>query len=422
MFCGGIAIATIIGTKMKKTPKPNLKIQPPFSGLSQHGRNYIQRHLRWVEFPRHTTIIQEGRRGNFMVFVGYGEIEISSVNRETVILHPGENMGEGMLRYGVPSSFNAIAKTDVGLWVIKRYHWLVANSLSTESESNGKFFSTAARIPLWMKTSFISILLVLFFLGPLIPQFTATQLKAVSRDTDYPAKAVDILQWLLLFKPDSPQIQEALGYSHYLQGENSEAVNAFRKAISLDVNLATAQNNLGVALTDQQQSSEAIEHLLIAVELDPSSADYYFNLGDAYLTNNDLSNAADAYQRAYALDPYQLEARSMWAGIALENGELDQAESAWEQVLEIRPDHAYSNKGIGFVKVLKGRYGQALPYLEHALEIDSQDDRTRYYLGLALYALGNPEEAAGQFEKLILVSSDPAVIDLASNQLRLMGP
>jgi tetratricopeptide (TPR) repeat protein len=74
------------------------------------------------------------------------------------------------------------------------------------------------------------------------------------------------------------------------------------------------------------------------------------------------------------------------------------------------------------VKVLKGRYGQALPYLEHALEIDSQDDRTRYYLGLALYALESREEAAEEFEKVILTSSDPALIDQASDQLRLMGP
>jgi tetratricopeptide (TPR) repeat protein len=112
----------------------------------------------------------------------------------------------------------------------------------------------------------------------------------------------------------------------------------------------------------------------------------------------------------------------MWAGVALEIGELELAGPAWEAVLEIEPDHAYANKGLGVVRVLEDNFGHALPYLEKALEIDPQNVRTKYYLGLALIALGRPEEARTEFEKILELNNDRSVIDLASNQLLLIEP
>ena len=101
---------------MKKPQIPKLQQIPPFSGLSPQGREYIQRHLRWVELPQGKTIIRESKRGNFMVVVGRGQVKLSSINGEAQTLQPGDSFGEGMLRYGVPSSFKAVAKSDV--WIM----------------------------------------------------------------------------------------------------------------------------------------------------------------------------------------------------------------------------------------------------------------------------------------------------------------
>lgn len=406
---------------MKKPQVPDLQQIQPFSGLSPDGRKYIQCHLHWVTIPHGKTIIHEGTRGNVMAVIGHGQVEISSMNGEAKTLQPGDRLGESMLRYGVPSSFSAIAKTDVGLWVVKRSDWLVANGMPTESEAN-TLSAPAPRIPLWIKVGIVSMLLAILILRPLLPELTGAEMKDLARGTGRPDIVAEVLHYLLFIKPDSAQLQEALGYSLYMAGEDEAAVDAFNEALSLDIDSAITHNNLGVALTNPSQAPEAIEHLLIAVELDPSRADYYFNLGNAYFTNGDLPEAAESYQRAFDLDPSRVEARAMWAGIALENGDLEQAGSAWKKVLEINPDHVYANKGLGSVRVLEGRHGQALPYLEKALELDSQDDRTRYYLGLALLALDNPVEAAEEFEKILEVSPDPAVLELASNQLQLIGP
>ena len=170
---------------------------------------------------------------------------------------------------------------------------------------------------LWLIAAIVFILLAIIIFRPLVPDIANSALTDLARESGRPDLVTDVLLWVTLFQPESAQMQEALGYSLYLQGEITGAIRAFEKAITIDEGSAAAQNNLGVALTNPVQALEAIEHLLIAIELDPSSADYYFNLGNAYLTYGDQSRAAEAYQHAFDLDPGQLDARALWAGIAL---------------------------------------------------------------------------------------------------------
>jgi tetratricopeptide (TPR) repeat protein len=59
----------------------------------------------------------------------------------------------------------------------------------------------------------------------------------------------------------------------------------------------------------------------------------------------------------------------------------------------------------------------ALAYLESARNVDPLDAVTRLYLGLALKALNNPQDANLEIGQAIVLSEDPNLIELARTQL-----
>ena len=69
----------------------------------------------------------------------------------------------------------------------------------------------------------------------------------------------------------------------YLQVKPDQGMEEFRRAVELEPDLASARNNLGVALLARGRATEALAHLQAAVNLDPGNATAYVNLGNAYL-------------------------------------------------------------------------------------------------------------------------------------------
>lgn len=406
---------------MRSKPVPNLDRRPPFSGLHAISRDYLQARLRRINVPEGRCILPKGKRGRFMGIISKGKVELSDNTGKTHILRSGDSFGEGMLRFGVPSSYSASAKTDVTLWLVGRTDWLVAKELPSTIKTpthTTKYETT----PLWLKTSLIFLALVLMIFGPVLPGYAGAKLTRFAEESGYAHLVANTLRWAVVIKPESAQLQEAYGNSLFLIEENQLALDALQTAVELDEESASAQNNLGVVLMSTSRASEAIEHLLAAVDLDPGNAEFFYNLGNAYLENGENSFAAKAYQRALELDPLHLDAKALWAGISLESGDVNEAKLAWEQVIAVKPTHPLANKGLGVIAVLEGRQAQALPYLASALVSHPEDGTTRYYLGVALEALNRPVEAATEFEQAISTSSDPALINLASSHLQAIRP
>jgi tetratricopeptide (TPR) repeat protein len=94
-----------------------------------------------------------------------------------------------------------------------------------------------------------------------------------------------------------------LGIALYQQKKLDEAVAAFRKAIQLRPDLATAYNNLGVALADQKKLDEAVIAFRKAIQLQPDYVEAYYNLGNALYQQKKLDEAVAAFRKADQLLP-----------------------------------------------------------------------------------------------------------------------
>jgi len=156
--------------------------------------------------------------------------------------------------------------------------------------------------------------------------------------------------------------------------------------------------------------------------LDPGNAQAWENLGDAWLACGERENAANAYLRAYSLDPDRLQARTRWAALILDQRRLEEARRAWVEILQQQPDNDQALLGLGAISLLEGRPAAALIHLQAAQAVNPSDALIRLYLGLALQALDRPEQAAAEFERVLALSHEPSLVEMARSRLLQLYP
>lgn len=120
----------------------------------------------------------------------------------------------------------------------------------------------------------------------------------------------------------------ALGRVKEAQGQNAQAVEAYRKAISADSSHAAAWNALGALQMQLGRADEGLQALERAVNLAPTTSHLHNNLGYALLLANRDDDAARALRRAVELDGGNRRAWSNLATAYRRLGALDRAEFA----------------------------------------------------------------------------------------------
>jgi tetratricopeptide (TPR) repeat protein len=408
---------------MNNQTAPDLRDIPLFSTMPKNALDYLQKRLRTVKYTEGQTILPKGKRGRYLAIVGTGQVELTGSMDQSRMLEPGDLFGEGMMRYGVASSYSAAAHSDVVLWLLGRTDWLVAKELPDTAVLSEPADHINDVTPLWLKAGLVLIVLTLILLAPLLPEITNSTLTRLSIDAGRPDLAEHYFNFLLQLDSDEASLYDYFGFNIAQQGRYAEAASAFQNALAIDGEFPTAQNNLAVTLINLQSDVDnAVEHMRAAVDLNPGLAILHFNLGNAYLLDNELESAKKSYHQAYKLDPTYLDARAYWGIIALGEGDYYSARSALERVVENRPNHALANKGLGVVAFLEGRYDQAISHLTAALASNPDDSTARFYYGITLEAQNKPTEAVAEFEKVFELSNNQDLRNLALDHLEAIKP
>ncbi len=409
---------------MKNQFTPDLRNIPPFAGLSNNAREYLQSRLRRYHFSPGASIISQGKRGSFFAIIEQGAVILQESNGETQTLMPGAMFGEGMMRYGVPSSFSVRALSEISLWVIKRSDWLTANQLQIPGptqKANKPITKKAHRgINRWISALAIFSLFLCtawLILGSSLIEYTNHRVTQIAIDAGRLDLAREYLDFALQIQPDSAQIFDALGYLLYQENRQVESHATIKKALDIDESLASAHNNMGVILLDEGSIAESILHLENAVTLDPTSSDAYRNLGNAFLKAQDFESALQAYQKSYELNPDQIEARVLWASVALEIGQPSAAKEVWIDVIIEDPTNPIANRGLGVIAALEQDYQNALPYLQISTMLLPEDAISHYYLAITWQELEDFEKAIAEFEAVLALSQNVELIQRAQQHL-----
>jgi len=149
---------------------------------------------------------------------------------------------------------------------------------------------------------------------------------------------------------------------------------------------------------------ENVKELKQILALDPRSADAHMLLGIAYSTwgSKELKGEAiGEFRQALDLNPRLVQVRFFLAHLYLGLGRADRAREELETALVQTPGNPEFLALLGEAERQLKNPRRAVEVTRQALQADSSFAQARYYLGLALLAAGQRDEAIKELEQVV---------------------
>jgi len=221
----------------------------------------------------------------------------------------------------------------------------------------------------------------------------------------------------------SPEVYEsflkAQDQANNINGRDDleKAVTYFEKTIRKDSNFAPAYVGLAsmyeiqttslASVPPQEVRPKLISAARKALELDPDLTEPHILLGEVYQRQWQWNDAEAEYKRALELSPNDAKAQERFAIWLLCQGRMDEALRWIQRARELDP-LGHSSVTNGFILFHARRYDEAVRELR-TVETVFPD---HWYLGFALIANGQPDEAVKLLERALSTNRSPAVMGL----------
>jgi tetratricopeptide (TPR) repeat protein len=114
-----------------------------------------------------------------------------------------------------------------------------------------------------------------------------------------------------------------------------DAIDAYRRVVTIDPTYAAAWNNLGLLLHRMGRYDEAGDAYLSALDQDSQCCEAAYNLGSLHEDRGAVDEAITDYRRALELSPDYADAHFNLAGALARNGRDGEAIKHWQRYLEL---------------------------------------------------------------------------------------
>ncbi|HZO37737.1 MAG TPA: tetratricopeptide repeat protein [Methylomirabilota bacterium] len=114
-----------------------------------------------------------------------------------------------------------------------------------------------------------------------------------------------------------------------------DAIDAYRRVVSIDPTYAAAWNNLGLLLHRMGRYEEASSAYGSALDQDAQCCEAAYNLGSLHEDRGEIEDAITDYRRALELSPDYADAHFNLAGALARNGRDGEAIKHWQRYLEL---------------------------------------------------------------------------------------
>jgi TolB-like protein/Tfp pilus assembly protein PilF len=209
-------------------------------------------------------------------------------------------------------------------------------------------------------------------------------------------------------------------YESYLKAENavgngdlSKGIAYFQDTIEKDPNFAPAYvglastydalGTLRAGVPPNEVRPKLISAARKALELDPDLAEPHILLATTYERQWQWSEAEAEYRRALELNPNSTVAHERFAVWLLCQGRIDEA-LAWVQRARELDPLGNAARTHGWILFHARHYEEAVRQLRAAEALNTDSPHADWYLGMALIANGQANEAIDVLEKALLLS------------------
>lgn len=171
----------------------------------------------------------------------------------------------------------------------------------------------------------------------------------------------------LLEAGTSAELQLTLGQAYFAEGQDADAMAAFRRARALQPALPTLGLHIGAVLWRQRKLPEAVAEWRAELQRFPANPEAMFTLGTA---------------------------------IALTGGDTAEAERLMRKALTLQPNHARTNYQLAKLIWQQRKAAEAIPCLERAVKFDPELREAYYLLGRIYQASGRKADAQRVFARV----------------------
>jgi tetratricopeptide (TPR) repeat protein len=292
--------------------------------------------------------------------------------------------------------------------------WNRSEMLDTESQESYAEWSTLLRLA--GRVGHFGVLVPLAFLGIIVTWPLRDRLWVIyAIFTAYAASVVmfyvsaryryPLVPFLLLFAAAGVVALPRLRHANTPRSALVAAVLAVAvfvnwPMLSTDLMRAITEHNLGAALQSDGRLDEAIEHYRRAITVRPDYAPAYNNMGAVLRAKGQVADAVTSYEQALARRPDYPEAHYNLANLLLDQGRLDDAIGHFRSALQSSPGPDVHNN-LGIALAARGQTSEAITEFRHALRLDPDSSRTHRNLGDALSSQGMQAEAIEHLRRAV---------------------
>jgi FkbM family methyltransferase len=221
-------------------------------------------------------------------------------------------------------------------------------------------------------------------------------------------EAVDAYRRAITIQPNFVDAYINLGTTVLALGRQEEAMTLYRQAIAIDPANIMAQGNLGKALQDMGRVDEAIAAYRAVIACQPDDALAHANLGAALLERQAWDESAMVTRRAITLHPNNAMAHANLGTVLLKLGRHEEALAACRQAIALRPQGVAIHASLGGAMLELGALREAVALCQHAITLDPDLPDAYFNLSHALKAMNDLGEAEHAARQAIALRPDAA--------------
>jgi serine/threonine-protein kinase len=231
--------------------------------------------------------------------------------------------------------------------------------------------------------------------------------------------ALENAQRAIDLDPELAAAHSAMGFVRLESREHAPAEAAFKRAAELDPVNAFPHLGLALNLAAQNQDDAAEPEYRTAVKLGPEEWRAHQEFAQFLFRKASYRDAAAHWEKAQTLAPDNVGLLRNLGAVYYMLDRSDEAASMMQRALEIRPDPATYNN-LGTIRFFQGRYSDAVPVFEKAVELSAGNHAYWGNLGDAYrWAPGRRPDAEAAYRRAIelivpLLAKSPNDVNLQS--------
>lgn len=204
-------------------------------------------------------------------------------------------------------------------------------------------------------------------------------------------KARKLCAHALTARPDSAELNYAMGVVHQAHNDFDQAISSYQTAVSLDPKRVAGWVNIAICCRARKDYDAALKALDKAVGADPSSFHAYYNRGLVHCDRKDMVPALADLEKAAELGPDIPEVHYQLGFLRELAREHDKAISSYGKYLKIDRNNPAVHTNLGACLQMVGQFALAAEHFHTAIGQQPDNGRAQYLLACSDQAQSDPE-------------------------------